>query len=226
MDETLARARSFILTHARLLERRLYGVHFEGDPPDSIGRIIRAYQNPDGGLGHALEADIRCQESQPIFVGVAILSQKGENIPVEPASHHGYISRVAGGYSLVLTGLLLAVKHFLGFAIYSAKLFQIHHSRHQCRGVGLHNGLLSYIIGAVIGIVIESWAQGPIATNMGGEQGMTIVPNLLITGILCILVSLAVVVWAAALVQRRKGGLVLCLLSLAMLLVGGGHNRA
>jgi hypothetical protein len=72
------------------------------------------------------------------------------------------------------------------------------------------------------GIVIESWTQGPIATNMGGEPGMTIVPNLLITGILCIGVSLAVVVWAAALVQRNKGGLVLIFLSVAMLLVGGG----
>jgi hypothetical protein len=57
---------------------------------------------------------------------------------------------------------------------------------------------------------------------MGGEPGMTIVPNLLITGILCIGVSLAVVVWAAALVQRNKGGLVLIFLSVAMLLVGGG----
>jgi len=51
---------------------------------------------------------------------------------------------------------------------------------------------------------------------------MTIVPNLLITGILCIVVSLAVVAWAAALVQRSRGGLVLILLSVAMLLVGGG----
>ena len=30
---------------------------------------------------------------------------------------------------------------------------------------------------------IYSWTQGPIATNMGGEPGITIVPNLLVTGI-------------------------------------------
>lgn len=34
------------------------------------------------------------------------------------------------------------------------------------------------------GIVINSWTQGAIATNMGGEPAMTIVPNLMVTGIL------------------------------------------
>ena len=34
------------------------------------------------------------------------------------------------------------------------------------------------------GIIINSWTQGPIATNTGGEPGMIIVPNLLITGLL------------------------------------------
>jgi hypothetical protein len=74
------------------------------------------------------------------------------------------------------------------------------------------------------GIVINSWTQGPIATNMGGEPGMTIVPNLLVTGILTIIVSLAVIVWSVAFVQRKKGGLILILLSIAMLLVGGGFG--
>jgi len=59
MDEVLAKAREFILTNARLLERRLFQVHFEGESPDCIGQIVRAYQNSDGGLGHALEPDVR-----------------------------------------------------------------------------------------------------------------------------------------------------------------------
>jgi len=53
---------------------------------------------------------------------------------------------------------------------------------------------------------------------------MTIVPNLLVTGILTIAVSVAVIVWSAAFVQRKHGGLVLLLLCLAMLLVGGGFG--
>lgn len=61
-----------MLANARLLERRLFQVHFEGESPDCIGQIIRAYQNSDGGLGHALEPDVRCQESQPLFVSIGM----------------------------------------------------------------------------------------------------------------------------------------------------------
>lgn len=73
-------------------------------------------------------------------------------------------------------------------------------------------------------IIINSWTQGPIATNMGGEPGMTIIPNLLATGLLNIVISLAVIVWATAFVQKRKGGIVLILLSITMLLTGGGFG--
>lgn len=72
------------------------------------------------------------------------------------------------------------------------------------------------------GIFIDSWTRGPIATNMGGEPGITVLPNLLLTGILTILVSLAVIDWSMAFVRRKCGGAVLILLSVAMLLVGGG----
>jgi len=91
---------------------------------------------------------------------------------------------------------------------------------------GMWHGIGEVLQGNVApdGIIINSWAQGPIATNMGGEPGMTVVPNLLITGILCIVVSLAIIIWAVAYVQRRKGGVVLVFLSIAMLLVGGGFG--
>lgn len=73
------------------------------------------------------------------------------------------------------------------------------------------------------GIVINSWTQGPIATNMGGEPGMTVVPNLLVTGILTTLVSFAIVVWT--IFGRNKNyGHILLLLSAALLLVGGGFG--
>ncbi len=71
-------------------------------------------------------------------------------------------------------------------------------------------------------IFIMSWAQGPIATNMGGEPAMTLVPNMLLTGLLAILVGLIIITWSALLVQRRWGGLALVMLSIALLLVGGG----
>jgi hypothetical protein len=52
---------------------------------------------------------------------------------------------------------------------------------------------------------------------------MTIVPDLLATGILTILISLAAVVWSP-LVRDRNGGWVLIGLSVGMLLVGGGFG--
>jgi hypothetical protein len=71
-------------------------------------------------------------------------------------------------------------------------------------------------------VFIPSWTQGPIAAQMGGDPGITLVPNMLVTGILAIIVSLAVIVWSAWFVGRRGGGLVLILLNVALLLVGGG----
>jgi hypothetical protein len=54
------------------------------------------------------------------------------------------------------------------------------------------------------------------------EPAMTVIPSFLVTGILAIIVGLAVLIWAAAFVQRKNGGIVLILLSIALLLVGGG----
>ncbi|TYP74548.1 hypothetical protein [Paenibacillus methanolicus] len=79
MTHTLTNARTFLLTHARLLERRLFEVRFEGGQPASVGNAVRAYQNADGGLGHALEPDIRAPESQPLFTsfGLGAMEEAG-----------------------------------------------------------------------------------------------------------------------------------------------------
>lgn len=51
---------------------------------------------------------------------------------------------------------------------------------------------------------------------------MTLIPNLLATGIAAILVGAGMAVWAAVFVERRWGGLLLGMLSLLALWVGGG----
>lgn len=91
---------------------------------------------------------------------------------------------------------------------------------------GLTHGIGEVLQGNVSpsGIAIYSWTQGPIATNMGGEPAMTIVPNLLVTGVLAIFVSLTTLVWSAVFVQRKNGGRVLIALSVIMLLFGGGFG--
>jgi hypothetical protein len=69
------------------------------------------------------------------------------------------------------------------------------------------------------GLVIEAW---PELTALQGEPAMTIIPSFLITGILTVIFGLIVAVWAAKFVQRKNGGIMLILLSIIMLLVGGG----
>jgi len=54
------------------------------------------------------------------------------------------------------------------------------------------------------------------------EPAMTIIPNFLVTGILSMVLGLLTMVWAATLVQRQRGGTILALLSLGLLLFGGG----
>lgn len=54
------------------------------------------------------------------------------------------------------------------------------------------------------------------------EPAMTIIPNYLITGVLAVIISLIILVWSVAFIQRKHGGLTLILLSAALLLFGGG----
>lgn len=75
---------------------------------------------------------------------------------------------------------------------------------------------------ATDGIMIESWADGPLATRMDGEPGLTILPNFLLTGLVVSVISLAVIVWSLRHLDSRRAGSILILLSIGMLLFGGG----
>ena len=89
---------------------------------------------------------------------------------------------------------------------------------------GLTHGIGEVLQGsvAVDGIILDSWATGPIARNMGGEPGITVLPTALAAGVATLLFSLAVLAWSILAVRTRRGGLILILLSVGMLLAGGG----
>ena len=91
---------------------------------------------------------------------------------------------------------------------------------------GLVHGIGEVLQGNITpeGLIINSWERGPIAEHMGGEPGMTIVPNLLVTGVLTILVSTALILWSLRYVDRRHTGKVMLCLSVMMLLFGGGFG--
>jgi hypothetical protein len=89
---------------------------------------------------------------------------------------------------------------------------------------GIEHGIGEMLQGniAPTGIMFPSWPESAFFRIVGGEPAMTIIPNLLVTGILATIVSLIFLVWATLFVQRKNGGPVLILLSIIMLLVGGG----
>lgn len=89
---------------------------------------------------------------------------------------------------------------------------------------GLTHGIGEVLQGsvAVDGIILDSWTTGPIARNMGGEPGITVLPTALAAGVATLLFSLAVLAWSILAVRTRRGGLILILLSVGMLLAGGG----
>jgi hypothetical protein len=69
------------------------------------------------------------------------------------------------------------------------------------------------------GIIIEAW---PTLTLLAGVPAMTLIPNFSVSGILTVILGLAVTIWAATRIRSKKGALVLIILSTIMLFVGGG----
>jgi hypothetical protein len=53
---------------------------------------------------------------------------------------------------------------------------------------------------------------------------MTLIPNFLATGIAAMLCSVVMIAWSARFIRGKRGGVVLALLSVVLLLVGGGFG--
>lgn len=66
------KARLFIYRNARPLDLYRWQYHFEGGAPEQVIKALSAYQNPDGGFGHALEADAWNPHSSPVQTGTAV----------------------------------------------------------------------------------------------------------------------------------------------------------
>jgi hypothetical protein len=65
MSHDIEAARRFIHANGRLIDRHRLSVMLDGAPIEPLLTALRAYRNPDGGFGHALEPDVRCPGSQP-----------------------------------------------------------------------------------------------------------------------------------------------------------------
>jgi hypothetical protein len=93
---------------------------------------------------------------------------------------------------------------------------------------GMEHGIGELLQGNVApaGLRIVAWPGWELFRIVAGEPAMTIIPNLLVTGIVAILVSLAYIAWATVLVERKNSSLALILLSVVMLLTGAGYGSA
>lgn len=70
--QNFEKARDFILTNARMIERRLFHFHFGHDDGKGVYHALYAYRNDDGGFGHGMEPDTASPESQPLFSIMAL----------------------------------------------------------------------------------------------------------------------------------------------------------
>jgi hypothetical protein len=72
------------------------------------------------------------------------------------------------------------------------------------------------------GLIFPSWPGAEFFRVVSGEPAMSILPNLLLTGILATLFSMAYIAWATFFIEKKGSGFVMMVLSVAMLLTGGG----
>ena len=70
--DAFARARDYVYSQGRLLDRRRFGARFEGQDPTGVERAVLAHRNPDGGFAHGLEPDTRTPNSQPLDTWIAL----------------------------------------------------------------------------------------------------------------------------------------------------------
>lgn len=89
---------------------------------------------------------------------------------------------------------------------------------------GVEHGIGEMLQGSIApaSLIFQSWPNSGFFRVLAGEPAMTVIPNLVVSGILAIIVSLTFLAWATAFVHRKNAGLVLIVLSFVSLLVGGG----
>ena len=89
---------------------------------------------------------------------------------------------------------------------------------------GLEHGLGEILQGNVPppALVFESWPESAFLEILSGEPAMSVIPNLLIAGLITVFLSLVLIAWSVAGMKTSYGGAGLILLSILLLLAGGG----
>lgn len=98
MPVDVAAAERFVLANARLLDRHRLAVLIHGASPAPVLAALRAYRNPDGGFGHALEPDVRGPESEPASTlhALEVLAEVGALDDPMAADAAAWSGKIAG----------------------------------------------------------------------------------------------------------------------------------
>ncbi len=89
---------------------------------------------------------------------------------------------------------------------------------------GIEHGLFEMLQGNVTlnDIMIDAIGPAQKFWEYATETALTIIPNLLITGIVAVIFGILVTIWASAFIDKKYGAWIFGLLSLILWLVGGG----
>jgi hypothetical protein len=104
-------ATRFVHTNARLLERYRLAHLLDGGDPERVVAALRAYRNPDGGFGNAVEPDMRAPDSQPVGIHTALeilhqVSVDDDPMILPAADWLAAIARPDGGVPFCLPSVL------------------------------------------------------------------------------------------------------------------------
>ena len=88
----------------------------------------------------------------------------------------------------------------------------------------LNHGLFEILQGntPTSGFFVEAIGESHRFWIHGTEGAFTVVHNFLVTGILVVLISLAIILWSARYIQTKQGAAIFLLLLILLTLVGGG----
>ncbi len=77
------RAREFILAEGRPLEKALFDLEFGSGSVSEVVTHLGAFQNPDGGFGKGLEADVRTPTSSALCTEIGLRIMAERDIPAD-----------------------------------------------------------------------------------------------------------------------------------------------
>jgi len=92
---------------------------------------------------------------------------------------------------------------------------------------GINHGLFEALQGytPTPGLIIQAIGPGQRFWIHGTEEAFSIIPNFLITGILAMMVGIAIIVWSVWFVHKKYGATVFISLFVLLFLVGGGIGQ-